>query len=297
MLNKTLIPILLVIACTRTAAAPSAGFFLPDSIFEFSMRYKTVNDLIILPVTINDSVKVNLILDTGCRNMLLFGKRFEKIFKTQARPVAFSGLGSGKPVSGKLSLNNEVSIEAVLGRRIPIIIVGEKNLFSALPHVDGIIGYEIFAKFEIELNFPRKEITFRSSRKSTRSSRFSYVSMKVLDSKPVIGATVVTEKGEMFVENLLIDTGSSLGLIYSTGQNERSSRNDTLGRGLNGLLNGDRKVTKSLRLEDVEFRNVSTSVVASENCYASIGMEILKDHIVIMNYAESFVAFSKSGTT
>jgi hypothetical protein len=294
MSNKFLLPFLLVIACAiRIVAAPTAGFFLPDSLFEFTMRYKTVNNLIVLPVTINDSIEVNLILDTGCRNMLLFGKRFEQMFTTQAKPVGFSGLGSGKPVTGKLSLNNEVSIEAVLGKRIPIIIVAEKNLFSSLPNVHGIVGYEIFAKFEIEINFPKKMITFRTSADPIRSSRFNYLAMKVLDSKPVIGAVVSTEKGDMYVENLLIDTGSSLGLIYSTGNNKRSSRQATLGRGLNGLLNGEKRITKRLLLDNVEFRNVSTSVVESENCYASIGMEILQDHVVILNYAYSFVAFAK----
>jgi hypothetical protein len=293
MRNKFLTLCLLVISWAGTAAVPSAGFFLPDSVFEFTMHYKTINNLIILPVTINDSVRVNLILDTGCRNMLLFGKRFESLFRT-SRAVEFSGLGSGDPVKGKLSLDNHVSIQAVTGKRIPIIIVPQKNLFSSLPNVHGIIGYEIFAKFEIELNFPRKLITFRTAAYPTRSADFDYVDMKVVDSKPVLECTMTTGDGIRVINDLLIDTGSCLGLILSVDRKGYSAMPTALGRGLNGIVNGEKVFTKRLKLKTFEFTNVVTSIVYSKNSYASIGMDILKDHVIILNYSRSYVAFRKN---
>ena len=293
MRNTFLTLCLLVTSWTGTAAIPTAGFFLPDSVFEFSMHYKTINNLIILPVTINDSVEVNLILDTGCRNMLLFGKRFESIFRT-SRAVEFSGLGSGAPVQGKLSLDNHVSIQAVTGKRIPIIIVPEKNIFSSLRNVHGIIGYEIFAKFEIELNFPRNLITFRTAAYPTRSADFDYVDMKVVDSKPVLQCTMTTGAGERTIDHLVIDTGSCLGLILSVDRKGYSSKPTALGRGLNGVVNGEKVFTRKLKLKTFEFTDVVTSIVYSKNNYASIGMDILKDHVVIINYSRSYVAFRKS---
>lgn len=280
---------MLVLAGTDAVAIPTAGFFLPDSIFEFSMRYKTVDNLIVLPVSINDSVKVNLILDTGCRNMLLFGKRFEKLFPTQPKDVEFSGHGSGKPVIGKLSLNNEVSIGMVRGRKIPLIIVPEKNLFSSLPNVHGVIGYEIFSKFEIEFNFPEKTITFRGALNAFPYPDFSYVSLSVVDSKPVLRGVISSEGGDKIIDDLLIDTGSSLGLMLTVNDKQRNA--DAVGRGLNGLVRGRNETTRSLRIDNVSFSNITTSVVFSNNQSASIGMEILKDHVVIVNYARSYVAF------
>lgn len=50
--------------------ATRAGFFLPDSIREVSMEYKKIDNLILLQVMLNDSLQVNLILDTGCRNLI-----------------------------------------------------------------------------------------------------------------------------------------------------------------------------------------------------------------------------------
>ena len=109
---------------------PAAGFSLPDSVSEMTLRYRTVKDLIVLPVTINDSLQVNLILDTGCRNLILFGKRFRKRLRIHpGKSVEFSGLGSGAAVTGALSIGNKVSINEVLGKQIPVVVVANNNLF------------------------------------------------------------------------------------------------------------------------------------------------------------------------
>src|SRR6187399_3279335 len=114
-----LITLLLLAACFNNFAlgpdsSPKAGFSLPDSINEVTLHYKRANNLIVLPVTINDSVHVNLILDTGCRNVVLFGKRFMREFNIHPdKRVEFSGLGSGRSVAGRISLGNKVSIDAV----------------------------------------------------------------------------------------------------------------------------------------------------------------------------------------
>src|SRR5687767_14368562 len=101
----------LIFFYTSSFASPNFGFCLPDSVNEMTLHYRAVRNLIILPVIINDSIKVNLILDTGCRNLVLFGKRFQKLLELNpGRQVQFSGLGSGKPVSGFLSLSNKTSI-------------------------------------------------------------------------------------------------------------------------------------------------------------------------------------------
>ena len=140
------------------------GFSLPDSLTEFTLRYTTVDNLIILPVRINDSISVNLILDTGCRNIILFGKRFVSLFDYKnGRSIQFSGMGSGNAVQGMVSLNNTISIGAVFGNTLPIIVVSDKNVLKNYRHVHGIIGYDIFTRFEVQLDPAKQLITFRSA--------------------------------------------------------------------------------------------------------------------------------------
>src|SRR5688572_22690972 len=127
--------LLLSAPCLALHTPTEAGFYLPSHLQETKFTYTVINNLIVLPVRINDSIQVNLILDTGCRNLVLFGKKFAKLFHTESgRAVEFSGLGSGRTVQGKLSLGNKVSIDAVLGNRIPVVVIPEQNLFSEYPH-------------------------------------------------------------------------------------------------------------------------------------------------------------------
>jgi Aspartyl protease len=259
---------------------------------EMTIRYKTFNNLIILPVRINDSIRVNLILDTGCRNMILFGKRFNNLFRKQGKPIEFSGLGSGKRVTGDLSLDNQVTFGAIAGNGIPIILVQERNMFSTDKHVDGIIGYEIFIKFEIEIDFREQLITFRPAATCLQATNFQYVPMKVVDSRPVIEGTIFDGSQTTSIPSLLIDTGSSLGLIIGT--TDRGQNSKVVGKGLNGVVHGTNEVIQKLQMADFEIKNVSTSYIVDHGHYASIGMDILRHYRVILNYPKAYVGFSQT---
>lgn len=285
---------------TTFADTPSAGFSLPDSVREMTLRYRTVRGLIILPVTINDSIQVNLILDTGCRNLILFGNRFTNLFKINAgRPIEFSGLGSGKPVRGELSLGNKVSIQQVLGEQIPVVLVRSKNLFGNYPNIDGVIGYDIFVRFEVELNSGDRTITFRPASGGRAPAGYTSVPLRIQDARPVMQSHIFVDKNKKRgrLVDLMIDTGSSLGLLLKTtniSEFKHQGDETILGIGLNGPVSGYETISNRLVLTGMEMEAVPTGIVSSEwHNNASIGMDILKDYIVILNYCEAFACFKR----
>ncbi len=286
--------------CVRVfASAPETGFFLPDSVNEMTLKYRTVRGLIVLPVTINDSVQVNLILDTGCRNLILFGKELRRYFKINpGKPVEFSGLGSGAPVTGLLSLDNKVSIEHVLGNGIPIVIVDNKKLFANYYNVQGVIGYEIFLKFEIELNPKAQLITFRPALKNIPRYGYTQVPLHIVDARPVMESRVDVDKGNSLVLELMIDTGSNLGLLLKTtslAAFNYPNRERVLGLGLNGPIAGYQMISQKLRMNNLEIEKVRTAIVLSPwHNNASIGMDVLKDYIVVLNYCKAYVCFRRN---
>jgi len=281
------------------ASNNSAGFFLPDSVQQMTIRYRTVKGLIVLPVTINDSIQVNLILDTGCRNLVLFGKRFMKMFKMSGgRPIEFSGLGNGRPVTGKLSIGNKVSIKHVLGNQIPVVVVGSNNLFSQYHNVHGVIGYDIFLKFEIELNASAETVTFRPALKSSAPSGYTQVPLKIVDSRPVLHSEIFVNRKISRSLELMIDTGSSLGLLLKTtniAEFEHFHDQRVLGVGLNGPVSGYKTISEKLTIRELEITDVSTGIVSSDwHDNASIGMDILKEYIVILNYCKAYACFKRN---
>ena len=281
------------------SSGPRAGFFLPDSVNEMTLTYRTAGGLIVLPVTINDTVRVNLILDTGCRNLILFGKKFRKLLQMHpTRPVEFSGLGTGGPVVGSLSLNNKVSIEQVIGERIPVVVVNDSNLFAHHSKIDGVVGYEIFLKFEIELNARAKTISFRPALKTSVPCGYAKVPLRIVDARPVMESEVKLDGKNSRALELMIDTGSGLGLLLKTTNlasfdYHQSTR--VLGRGLNGPISGYSLSAKKLVLHDLEMESVPTGIVSSAwHNNASIGMMILKDYIVVVNYCRGYACFKRN---
>lgn len=289
---------LYVFAFTAFGSTPAAGFYLPDSVNEMTLQYRTVQGLIILPVTINDSIEVNLILDTGCRNLILFGKRFKnQLTINSARPVEFSGLGTGKAVKGNLSLGNKVSIQEVLGEQIPVVVVSNNSLFDHYHNVDGVIGYDIFVRFEIELNSSERSITFRPAATSAAPAGYTTVPLRIVDARPVMQSRifVANDKKKGRSLELMIDTGSSLGLLLKTtniSEFDHYRNEKVLGIGFNGPLSGYHFVSERLVFSGLEMKHVPTGIVSSEwHDNASIGMEVLKDYIVILNYCKAYASF------
>jgi hypothetical protein len=282
---------------TVLASETRSGFFLPDDVGEVTLKFHSVKNLIVLPVVINDSIKVNLILDTGCRNLVLFGKKFQKLFHMERdKNVQFSGLGVGAPVNGKLSLNNKVSIQAVLGEQIPVVLVPQQNLFSAYSDIHGVIGYDIFIKFEIELNPLRRLITFRPAATSTLSADYQKIPLRVEDSRPIIQSKIFFNETEEQSCDLMLDTGSSLGLLVKTSDLKnfsKTAKKTVLGKGLNGDVVGIETVALKLLLDTFEITSVDAGVTYSWHNYASVGMEIMKDYTIVLNYCKAYAGLKK----
>jgi hypothetical protein len=289
---------LLRIAYPCNGKIPDAGFSLPENIQEATFNYNTYNNLIVLPVTINDSIKVNLILDTGCRNLLLFGKKFEKLFETLPNhSVSFSGLGERPPLSGKLSLDNEVAIHSLLGKKIPIVILANKNLFFGRPNIDGIIGYDIFIRFEVELNALKKQIKFRPADQAATPNDYTIVPLTIDDTRPLIQSKIFLADRDGTYYDIMIDTGSALGLLLRSNDEAffAEQPQHVLGRGLNGNVRGIVKWARKLILETFEI-NITRVEVSRSNwhTHGSIGMAIIKDYIIVLNYCKGYAGFKKS---
>ncbi|HYC85800.1 MAG TPA: pepsin/retropepsin-like aspartic protease family protein [Chryseosolibacter sp.] len=286
----------LVLFYTICYGNPRAGFFLPDSVTELTIKFQAVRNLIVLPVTLNDSITVNLILDTGCRNLLLFGKKFQELLNAQSgRTIQFSGLGEGQPVNATLSLNNKASIGSIVGHEIPVVVVPQKNIFDGLRNIHGIIGYDIFLKFEIEINSREQTITFRPAASVDPRENFFVVPLDIRDSKPVMPAAEFFGSNDVAKFDVIIDTGSSLGFLLQTTDASVFSNGvkpSVVGRGLNGNITGYQ--TRLKKMITGKLVIVQPPVAVSESSQgdrASIGMDILKNYIVILNYCKAYACF------
>ena len=217
-----------------------------------------------------------------------------------AKTIQFSGLESGQPVTGKLSIGNKVSINQVLGEQIPVVIVNSNNLYGHYHNVHGVIGYDIFVKFEIELNTRTRTITFRPAMKTVAPSGYTKVPLQIVDARPIMQSRIFMDKSTSRNFDLMIDTGSSLGLLLKTtsiSDFKKHKNEKVLGIGFNGPVSGYETIFERLMIAGMELESVPTGIVSSQwHNNASIGMEILKDYIVILNYCQAYACFKRKVT-
>lgn len=282
------------------APAYNKGFMMTKGRTEVTMNYKQYGNLIVLSTRLNDRVPVNLILDTGCRNIVLFGKKYlDYVNELQPGTIQFKGLGNpNKPLAGKISLDNSLTLDEIHGKGITVVVVPSREIMSGMGWIDGVIGYDLLSRFEIEVKPDQSIITFRPSQLSNVGKEYEVFPLTLDDVIPVSRAHVEFDGEILGPMDMLIDTGSQFGFIYKSN-NSTHQEDEIIGRGMCGIVKGKEHYSLILfvnnRVITTEFNLIKIKSFADTGM--SMGMEFLKDRHFIINYVKGFFALADPGKT
>jgi len=295
---KRYVLLLVALSIYSLALAERSRFNFIKNKTSSTFSFKQVQNLIVIPVAINGE-ELNLILDTGMRSIVLFGKKFEKKMDILAgREACLAGYGK-KNQKGKLSLNNKIEIGDVLGKRISLLIVPDRSLFrkSGFSKVDGLIGYEIFSRFAVKIDYRNKLITLSEPFMESETSAYESLPLVIKDTKPYIKASFEVDKNNFKNGYYHVDTGSSLDLLLFLKKDEEADNvgNRTIvGYGIGGVIRGYRGGSGNLRLGKAVIKETETRYVRREfsnreiiNAVGSIGSGFLKNAVIVIDYVNS----------
>ena len=277
------------------------------------IHFKLVNNLIVIPVSIN-GVSLSFLLDTGVSKPIIFNffnlKEELSIHKTEL--IYIQGLGNDKQVEALRSSNNTVIIgEAVsLNQDLFAIIDTSINFAPSLGiPIHGIIGYDIFKDFVVEINYSRKFIKLYNHLfyDSKLSRKWRKLELIFFNKKPMLEASVKSQN-QVVPVNLLIDTGGSdaLWIFEDSNQSLKIPTNnfdDFLGKGLSGSIFGKRAVLESFHLKDFQLNAVNVSFPDSSSIEkakinkfrnGSLLGDVLHRFNWVFNYKSTWVAFKKN---
>lgn len=260
-----------------------------------TIHFEIFRNLIVIPAVINDSVKVKLILDTGTRSMLLYGKRFATMPNlTTSRRIKVAGWGSPDGVDARVSYPNKIVLGSIKGEGLAVAVVPQRHLFEERKGIDGIIGYELFVKFVVEINYKTRTIRLFEKLPFGHADRFTSIPLEVNRAMPQVVSSIVMDNNTTINLRLLIDTGSSLGLtLFSKDKflGHPGELPHPVGFGLNGIIKGFDLYLKHFFLGDLKVKSLPSCVVnvdehpdESFTYCGSVGAEFLKKHIVIFDY-------------
>ena len=277
------------------------------------IHFRLVNNLIVIPVSVN-GVTLSFLLDTGVSKPILFNffNLKDELSIHETKSIFLQGLGNEKPIEALRSSNNTISIgEAItLNQDIFAIIDASINFAPSLGiPIHGIIGYDIFKDFVVEINYSQKFIKLynpllydlKLSRKWRKLDLIFY------NKKPIVEASV-TNHNRIVPVNLLIDTGGSDALWLFEGSTQSlkiptNTFDDFLGNGLSGSIYGKRGVLESFRLKDFQLNAVNVSFPDSSSVQkarinkfrnGSLLGDVLHRFNWVFNYKSKWVAFRKN---
>ncbi len=293
---------------TTAYSSKNSRFRFINDKTETSFRFTMVQNLIVIPVKVNN-MDLNLILDTGMRSIVLFGKQFEKKLETlDDVTVKLSGYGKKKNRPGKLSLGNEINIADVLGTEMGIVIMPNPDLFRqvGLKDIDGIIGYEIFSRFKVKIDYPGTEITLYEPFVNLTLPQFEAIPLTIRDTKPYIPAKMINNEGAVTQGYFHVDTGSAQDILLfhhkDKPHNFKSARHTTVGVGIGGRIKGYRADPTTLYIGNHYLKEVEPKYVLRgfsnrelQDAQGSIGSDFLSDSVIVFDYVHQKMYISKKG--
>src|SRR6476620_3688714 len=171
------------------------GFSLADGKTKVQFPIEVYNNLVVVPVVLNGALPLKFILDTGVRTSILTQKAFTDILNlSYARKYTISGPGGEKLIDAYITNNVSLELPGVLGRGHAMLVLEEdylelRNYMGTDVH--GILGYELFSRFLVEVDYERKILTLMLPNRFKATRKYKAIPIRIEDTKPYITTQVI----------------------------------------------------------------------------------------------------------
>jgi hypothetical protein len=283
------------------------GFSLADGRKQVDIPVEIVNNLVVVPVILNEVLPLKFIVDTGVRTTILTQKTFTDILQLPySRKYTISGPGGEKLIDAYVTNNVSLRLPGVVGRGHALLVLEEdylelRNYLGTDVH--GILGYELFSRFTVKINYQQKILSLMRPEVFKPSRRYTPIAIRIQDTKPYLLAPISIDSGHTLNAKLLIDTGASHSLMLEVDSDPRlylpkKTISGVVGRGLGGAITGKIGRIQSIELGNRLIRNVLVSFPDPESYYpdsiitsrvdrnGTLGGELLSRFTVIINFPE-----------
>ncbi len=279
-----------------------------------TIKFKSASNLIIIPVTINNSDTLNFILDTGVRYPIITELPFvNKLNLNYLTPVEVKGLGEGETLTAYRSGSNTMKIEGMVARNQEVQMIIDENFqishILGIP-VHGLIGFNLFKDYVVRIDYQRESLTLY------RPEHFKYkdrerdiiLPLDIDNNKPYIHTSIVMEDLTEVPVRLLVDTGASDALWLAEKSDARikipERRMDSfLGRGLSGDLFGTKGRIDAIWVGPLVLPKpivafpedeLILQLISANDRNGTLGAEILRRFIVTIDYRNSRLTLTRT---
>jgi len=293
------------------------GFSLPPGKTKVQFPIEVYNNLVVVPVILNGQLPLKFILDTGVRTAILTEKAYSDILNLPyARKFTIAGPGGEKLVDAYVINDVTLDMPGVHGRGHAMLVLDKdylelRNYLGTDVH--GILGYELFSRFIVKIEYGKKQITLMQPERFKPNKRHTWLPITVEDTKPYFIVGLQMNDTTSLSAKLLVDSGASHGLFLETNSNPKivipeKHVSAIIGRGLGGEIEGKSGRIKALELGKYVVPGVianfpdphayidtlKTSTTIFRN--GSLGGEMLSRFNVIFNFPGERIYIKKNSS-
>ena len=269
-----------------------------------TFNFKSSNNLIIIPVAINNSDTLNFILDTGVRYPIITELPFvNKLNLNYLQPISVKGLGEGEQLTAYRSGNNTINLDGLVAYNQEIHMVINENFqishILGMP-VHGLIGFNLFKDYVVKIDYSEHKITLLKPEYFDYKERERDIVLPLSfeQGKPFVTTSIVTDKNDEVPVKLLVDTGASDAIWLSTNSDNRIALPENhietfLGRGLSGDLYGKKGRIGAIWVGPLVLyepivafpdNDLVDQLIGKNDRNGTLGAEILRRFFITMDY-------------
>jgi len=258
----------LVFLANQRLTAQTIGFDIMDGKNKITIPFESYNNLIVIPIILNHRMPLRFVLDTGVRTSILTDRTFTDILNiSYERKIPLVGADGDKQIIAYVANGISLKLPGVVGQGQALLVLEEdylqlKNYLGTDVH--GILGYELFSRFIVEIDYENKMLTLHEPYSFKPRKRRKKIALEVQDTKPYIHTNLTLEDGSMVAAKLMLDTGASHSLLLDMDSHDALTLptnvvRTNLGRGLGGDIDGHIGRIKSLQFGKYSFDGVIVS--------------------------------------
>lgn len=283
--------------------------YLFSSQHPITIKFEFQNNQIYIPVTINKSKKIYMLLDTGAGTSI--------IHQPIAIALNLDSIGVVPAVGASGTTNSQlVRINSLQMSDLHLynMVVGSLDLSRLLKQkinkVDfgGILGNDFLSQFPILLNFYTQELTIYNPTNYQAPPNGNQIPFEYYNLIPTINCSIGSVNGKF-----IIDLGNSIGLIlhpYFMKTNnlikkiKKISKSTQLIGGIGGITDGTVGVLDSFKIgtqilldEKVYLPQSSLGLVGSKEIDGNIGITLLKRFAIFFDFLQNKIILYNDSTS
>ncbi|MFD1770229.1 PDZ domain-containing protein [Sphingobacterium suaedae] len=277
-----------------------------------SLKFELINNIILVPVTIN-GITFSFLLDTGVKETILFAHADDSLYLKNQNKMRFHGIGIEEGIDGILSTGNvvEVGKAAVDSLHwIYVIQASELDISSDVGvAINGILGSKFFNSFAIQVDYTRQRLTlYPPGYDYSRPVRkFAINKLEIENERPYLQAKMRVD--DVWIDGkMLIDMGNTdplmlFSFLLPGFKIKLPYVEEYIGRGFNGAIHGKRNRIEKVMLGDfvLDYPIVaypdSNAVFMSKlarNRIGSIGSQVLQRFHLLIDYQNQLLYLKKN---